>query len=268
MVRSRVRATARGAVALLACAFVTSVFAAPSASGASIYSYANGCYTLRDTTTGRYVVRDALGYSASAGTAGAATPFRMQATALGRYLLYGPDGRMPSTVPLNLVGATTTPGPPADWRLEKSAGKLRLVSVSTGKQLGVGAIGSRLTQVGSGPGRWAFVAAQGCSRFPEIEVNVTGQPYKGSSPTATVRGFLDDHIHLGAFQFLGGRFHCGRPWSPYGVTVALKDCVDHFPNGAGAVVENFISTGSPGRHPQSRGLAELRRLAARRVTVP
>ena len=76
-------------------------------------------------------------------------------------------------------------------------------------------------------------------------MNVTGQPLKGSSPTARVRGFLDDHIHLGAFEFLGGRFHCGRPWSPYGVTVALKDCADHFPNGAGAVVENFISTGSP-----------------------
>ena len=60
-----------------------------------------------------------------------------------------------------------------------------------------------------------------------------------------MRGFLDDHIHLGAFEFLGGRFHCGRPWSPYGVTVALKDCADHFPNGAGAVAENFLSTGSP-----------------------
>jgi microsomal dipeptidase-like Zn-dependent dipeptidase len=76
-------------------------------------------------------------------------------------------------------------------------------------------------------------------------VNVTGTPFKGSSPTAKVRGFVDDHIHLGAFEFLGGRFHCGRPWSPYGVTVALRDCADHYPNGAGAVAENFFATGSP-----------------------
>ena len=233
----------RGMTALLACAFA-GVVAAPSASAADVYSYANGCYVLRDATSGRYVVRDALGYSTAATTVGAATPFRMQATALGRYLLYGPDGRMPSAAPLGLVGFTSAPGPAADWRLEDVGGNLRLVSVSTGKQLGVGAA-SRLTQVASGPARWAFVAAQGCAQFPEVEVNVTGQPFKGSSPTATVRGFLDDHIHLGAFEFLGGRFHCGRPWSPYGVTVALKDCVDHFPNGAGAVVENFISTGSP-----------------------
>ena len=75
----------------------------------------------------------------------------MQATALGRYLLYGPDGRMPAAAPLSLVGFTSAPGPVADWRLEDVGGKLRLVSVSTGKQLGVGAAG-RLTQVGQRPG--------------------------------------------------------------------------------------------------------------------
>ena len=220
------------------------MFAAPSASANDIYSYANGCYALRDLTTNRYVVRDALGYSATAATAGTATPFRMQATALGRYLLYGPDGRMPSATLLNGVGPATTPGPSADWRVQDVAGKLQLISVSTGNQLGVGVAG-RLTQVATGSARWGFMATTGCSTFPEVEVNVSGQPLKGTSPTAKVRGFLDDHIHLGAFEFLGGRFHCGRPWSPYGVTVALRDCVDHYPNGAGAVVENFISTGSP-----------------------
>ena len=233
----------RSGMAVAACAFA-SAFAAPSASAVDVYSFANGCYALRDQTANRFVVRDALGYSATAATAGAATPFRMQATGLGRYLLYGPDGAMPSTAPLNGVASTSTPGPAADWRVQDVAGRLRLISMSTGKELGVGAAG-RLTQVANGPARWGFVATGGCSKFPEVEVNVTGQPLKGSSPTAKVRGFLDDHIHLGAFEFLGGRFHCGRPWSPYGVTVALQDCVDHQPNGAGAVVENFISTGSP-----------------------
>ena len=100
-------------MALLACG-VAGAVAAPSASAADVYHYANGCHVLRDATTGRYVVRDALGYSATAGSVGAATPFRMQAAALGRYLLYGPDGRMPSTAPLGLVGSTFTPGSPAD----------------------------------------------------------------------------------------------------------------------------------------------------------
>ena len=60
-----------------------------------------------------------------------------------------------------------------------------------------------------------------------------------------MRGFLDAHTHIGAYEFLGGRFHCGRPWSPYGVTVALQDCPDHEPNGAAAVAENFFVTGTP-----------------------
>src|SRR6476469_7275631 len=95
----------------------------------------------------------------------------------------------------------------------------RLSNFSSGKSLGVGALG-RLAQVASTALRWTFEPTSGCAEFPEIEVNVTGEPLKGDSPDGPVRGFLDDHIHLGGFQFLGGRFHCGRPWSPYGVTVA------------------------------------------------
>jgi microsomal dipeptidase-like Zn-dependent dipeptidase len=231
-------------VALAVVVLATGVLCAPNASAADIYAYANGCYALKDANANRYVVRDSAGYSATAATVGAATPFRMQATALGRYLLYGPDAKMPATSLLDSVAPTATPGAPADWRVQDVAGKLKLVSVSTGKELGVNGLG-RLVQVAPTTARWGFAAAQDCAKFPEVEVNVTGTPLKGSSPTAKVRGFIDDHIHLGAFEFLGGRFHCGRPWSPYGVTVALKDCPDHFPNGAGAVVENFISNGSP-----------------------
>jgi microsomal dipeptidase-like Zn-dependent dipeptidase len=59
-----------------------------------------------------------------------------------------------------------------------------------------------------------------------------------------VRGFLDAHVHVTAFEFLGGRFHCGRPWSPYGVMDALKDCPDHAPDGRFAVAENLLSYGT------------------------
>ena len=43
-----------------------------------------------------------------------------------------------------------------------------------------------------------------------------------------MRGFVDAHTHGMAFEFLGGDVHCGRPWHPYGVTYALKDCPDHY----------------------------------------
>ena len=141
----------RSVTALLACG-VAGAVAAPSASAASVYSYANGCYALRDVT--RVATSSASpGYSATAGTAGrdAVSHAGDRARALPAL---GPDGRMPATAPLNLVASTSTPGPAADWRLEDVAGRLRLTSVSTGRQLGVGAAG-RLTQVGTGPARWA-----------------------------------------------------------------------------------------------------------------
>ena len=227
---------------LVACASAGALFT-PAAT-ADVYAYANGCYALRDTSTDRFVVRDASGYAATARTAGAATPFRLQATALGRYLLYGPDERMPGAGALDTLSPTAAPGPAADWRFAEEGGALRLENVSTDRNLGVGALG-RLVQVASSTPRWSLTPAEGCATFPEVEVNVTGQPFKGPNAKSKVRGFVDDHIHLGAFRFLSGGFHCGRPWSPYGVTVAMRDCADHYPNGEAAVVENFLANGSP-----------------------
>jgi microsomal dipeptidase-like Zn-dependent dipeptidase len=228
----------------LAAALVLSALLAPAAGAADRYSLVHGCYALR-TADGRYVAKDALGYGAAARPLSAATPFRMQATALGRYLLYGPDATMPAVGPLNTVESTATPGPSADWTVQQVANGFTFTALTNGSALGVGAAG-RLAQVPAGSAaRFTTVATSGCAEFPEIEVNATGTPFKGTSPNGRVRGFIDDHIHIGAFEFLGGRFHCGRPWSPYGVTVALRDCDDHQPNGAGAVVENFLSAGSP-----------------------
>ena len=106
-----------------------------------IYAYANGCYALKDATTGRFVARDALGYAATAPTAAAATPFRMQATALGRYLLYGPDGAMPSVGALDPISPTATPGRAADWRVADGERHAAAHERVHRQDLGVGALG-------------------------------------------------------------------------------------------------------------------------------
>ncbi len=49
-----------------------------------------------------------------------------------------------------------------------------------------------------------------------------------------------------AYEFIGGRLHCARPWHRYGVTGALVDCPDHeVADGAGAVLENYLLHGFP-----------------------
>ena len=92
------------ASAVFTCSLVSSLAASwsapdtPPLAGAvatDIYQYAGECVTVRDRWSNWYVARDALGYGLHP-LASAATPFRMQATDLGSYLLYGPDGRMPA----------------------------------------------------------------------------------------------------------------------------------------------------------------------------
>jgi microsomal dipeptidase-like Zn-dependent dipeptidase len=81
---------------------------------------------------------------------------------------------------------------------------------------------------------------EGCAPFPEIDPGASGTPWTGATPYSEVVGTVDAHNHVTAYEFLGGDAHCGEPWSRYGAPAALVDCPDHYPNGAGAVLENAL----------------------------
>jgi hypothetical protein len=93
---------------------------------------------------------------------------------------------------------------------------------------------------------FGFQVAGGCAAWPEIDVDVSGPYPTGPTAYGTVTGYIDAHMHGMAFEFLGGRAHCGRPWHPYGVAYALVDCPDHEPGGYGAVLEQVLSGGPSG----------------------
>ncbi len=225
-----------------------------SAQGADIHSFAGGCYRLIDASTGGAVELAGDGWAvgeepvddeADKGTP-AATPFLMQATALGRYLLYGPDGEMVAAVGDDEIEASTEPGPPGDWTLSADGSGFTLTNLETEHALAVGDDRQLIQSEGGevADNRWSFVDATGCEEFPDISPGATGEPFLGEGTDEPVRGFFDSHTHVSAFSFLGGSFHCGRPWSPYGVTVALADCPDHIDGGVGVVVESLFSGGS------------------------
>lgn len=216
------------------------------------YAPAGGCYAVRARATGRYLARSASSFSASAGQVSGAEAFRFQATDLGRYLLFGTakdflaagDGLTTGS-----VTRATAPGPSADFRLDRRGpDDFRLMLQSDGRVLTAGADGTLslvpAAQAGTGS-RFGLTLRSGCAVFPEIDVNVTGEPKKGASPVDEVRGYIDPALHGMAYEFIGGDLRCGRPWSPYGVTVAMVDCPDHGPDGSTAVVENTLSYGSP-----------------------
>ncbi|CAN5485657.1 hypothetical protein BH20ACT2_BH20ACT2_14840 [soil metagenome] len=234
------------------------------------FALAGGCYAVRSVAVDRYVARYGDGFAASAGAVSSAEPFLLRATDLGRYLLYGAerdhlaaaDGLLGLLAPSGVVTSRAAPTTDADWvvdqvgpdvftfRLTGPAGAAPTAPGGGGettRTLVVTRTGELAVVAGDGGGeaaQFGFERTEGCAAFPEVDLNVTGAHPTGATPYEEVRGYLDAHLHMMAFEFLGGAVHCGRPWHRFGVAHALVDCPDHrLASGAGAVLENFLSGG-------------------------
>jgi len=205
---------------LAALPLLVALLAPASASAQNRYELVRGCYELK------------------AGGQTAGGPFRMQATELGRYLLYTKDRRF-----LSATGEAGEPSEAADWWVEPmgSGFKLRL---EDGRHLR-----ADLT-TGPEPTEFEFAKADGCPEYPEVETNVDGDPTTGLTPYDHVEGFAETHMHTMAFEFLGGSAHCGRPWHRYGAPYALVDCPDHGPDGRSAVLDQALAGEPRGHSPE------------------
>jgi microsomal dipeptidase-like Zn-dependent dipeptidase len=78
----------------------------------------------------------------------------------------------------------------------------------------------------------------------DSEINVTGAPFRGTDAKGNVRGFVDAHNHVMTNEAFGGRMICGKPFSDEGITDALKDCPEHYPNGEFAVFDQLTGQGN------------------------
>ena len=207
------------------------------------YAMAGGCYALQAAETGRWIVRAGLSYQATGGDLAGAEPFHFQATDLGTYLLYGTGRTFMGQGLLGAVAPVPTPGAGTDWTVEKEGSAFTFTIPSRKVALSKGPF--EVLHDGAGT-RFVLRLTTGCEPWPEVETGVSGAPFKGTSDVQEVRGYLDAHTHGMAFEFLGGDLHCGRPWHPYGVTYALKDCPDHtLTGGSGALLENVLKKGTP-----------------------
>lgn len=190
------------------------------------YSLVNGCYMI-DTPTGPL--------------APASGPYRMQATALGEYLLYGRNREILNALPPQSVVTTTTPTWTSVWRVD-----------------GSGATGFTLTNTAtrtSGP--VTFVPATGCADYPEANDGTSGAPGPSVGPDGSVVGTIDPHVHVTAYEFMGGNFHCGRPWHPLGAPFALPDC-SRYRTGTNGLVASFLDYGEPFKAYDKRGWPTFR----------
>jgi hypothetical protein len=222
------------AIAMLAAA---AMGLAPSGAGAETrYSVAGGCYTLASATSGT--------------PAPGGERLRFQATDLGSYMLYRTAANFLAAGAGNTVGPAAQPSPAADWVVEDASGGGFTLSPKSAPDRLLALTGSGLTLVPrAGAGdvtRFSFAPVDGCAVFPEAELDATGTPAEGETPYGQVRGLMDGHMHWVNFEYLGGNFHCGRPWSPYGIPAALPDCSSiEGPEGAAAPMQNFLNYGNP-----------------------
>jgi hypothetical protein len=80
---------------------------------------------------------------------------------------------------------------------------------------------------------------------PDVQIDVTGEPFTGTTSTGEVRGFVDAHNHLFGNEAFGGRLICGKVFSEAGAADALKDCPEHYPDGSLALFD-YITHGGDG----------------------
>ncbi len=191
------------------------------------YSLAGGCYAL-DGLDG-------------------AERVRMQATALGSYLLYRPDATY-----VGADGVADEPGPATDWSAREAGG------------------GRMTLTPASDPARAVTVtprATDGCAAFPEAELNATGRPKPAALPFGEVGGLVEGHMHWMTFEYFGGNFHCGRPWHRYGITRALPDCAEiEGPQGTAAPFQNFFNFGNPAQPHDTRGYPQMTEFRSSNLT--
>ncbi|MEA2497502.1 MAG: hypothetical protein QOJ29_5413 [Thermoleophilaceae bacterium] len=180
------------------------------------YSLQGGCYALQD---------------ASGGAIAGGEQIRMQASALGRYLLYRQDKTFLAAQADGSLAPADQPSPAADFDVTDAGnGAFTLAPGSDPKQT---------ITVKVAP-------AQGCAEFPEAELDAQGTPAKNPLQYGTAGGLVEGHMHWMTFEYFGGNFHCGQPWHPYGITFALPDCSSiEGPQGSAAPVQNTLNFGAP-----------------------
>ncbi len=153
-------------------------------------------------------------------------PFRIQASALGQYLLYGKQHNY-----LNAgLQMTSIPSRSTIWVVKGHGRRLKMTNLLTGARRKV-----------------SFARGAGCPAYPEAQVDATGTPFKGVSPMSGVKGTMEGHAHVTAFEFFGGDWHCGQPWSPYGAPYALPASCAGDEQGTNGEVEAFLDFGGPTR---------------------
>jgi len=230
------------------------------------YALANGCYAIQSVDNGKFIdleptTMDEAHYQATQNEIRDAEPFYFKPTALGQYLLYDTSEKVLSslnesssnessnieTTPLPSINATS------EWVITSSTDNFTLTNAGNNRTLTLNNDNQLITSSDTSS-NFQFHATEGCAQFPESEVNATGSVLIDGDSTSPVWGIADSHIHITAYEFIGGKINHGEPFHRFGITHALDDCMPiHGPYGTTAFMENILSYNTVFRTHQTQG---------------
>ena len=229
--RRRRRLAAAAALALAVAGHAS----AASAAAPTRYSLANGCYALQGPSG-----------QVDRGRRSACGCRRRRSAATCSTAPTGPSSPPRATAS---VAPAPEPSPAADWRVKEAGdGTFTLSPASAERTHADGALrpGDRLR------------------RLPRGRAERDRHAGQGHLPFGKVGGLVEGHMHWMTFEYLGGNFHCGRPWHPYGIPYALPDCSSiEGPQGAGGADPELPQLRQPRVAARHERLPEADRLGVR-----
>jgi hypothetical protein len=214
--------TMRRALGIALLVIAVTAGSAQAAVPSSRHGFAGGCFSLQDQSS--QLIAPASG------------PFRMQATTLGEYLLYGAHEDFLADPGTGTPASAAAPSTAAEWELngDLSAG-YSLKNKATANVIPV-----------------TFLSETGCAVYPEGSTGTYGRRPRSQPPNAKVYGWADAHMHWTGFRLFGSQWHCGRPWHKYGIVYAMPDCAQ-YDQGTNGQVRAVIDGRVPGQPYDSVG---------------
>lgn len=237
-------------------------------------SLAQGCFSIQSPQSGKYVKQyhsggipnDGENFGFRTSDLSQADKFYFKPTIQQHFMMTTENGRYLSGILPAEMSAGKGPGRFSEWRVQSivwgSSYRYRFHNVAINRMLRHNYSTSSFYYFdllnpnnNTSEHEFRLIPRTGCTAYPEMQVNVTGDPdvLKGNV-NAPVRGVVDAHTHLASNNFMGGKFISGRPVDRYGVTAALPNSDGiHGPYGALDIIGNLIGYDNLDNRYDTRG---------------
>ncbi len=242
-------------------------------------SLAQGCYSIKSPTDGKYVKQYHSGGTINGGESFAfrtsnlnnAARFYFKPTRFKHFMLTNQNGRYLASILPAEPTAGTYAGKFAEWYITADSHatdeyRFKFKNIGLNRTLRHNYSSNNFYYFdllnpnnNTSEDEFILVPQSNCVPHPEMQVNVSGDAgaLRGDINTP-VRGLVDAHTHLASYEFLGGKFLHGDPFHRFGVEQALDNSDGiHGPYGALDLIGNLFAFDNLDNRYDTRGWPEF-----------